>query len=137
MLGISIGQTFSSIMAMVTKYLLGNVKEELGKTKELLEETFQTSRDVINIIDKIEVEFKSKLLDGEIEKKGYEMKIIKLSIENEKLVKKVKNQNDIKQEFDDLNIMYKQKLEAMENMKKKIEKYEFILNIDKYKKVED
>ena len=124
-------------MAMVTKYLLGNVKEEVGKTKELLEETFQTSRDVINIIDKIEVEFKSKLLNSEIEKKGYEMKIIKLSIENEKLVKKVKNQNDIKQEFDDLNIMYKQKLEAMENMKKKIEKYEFILNIDKYKKVVD
>ena len=123
-------------MAMVTKYLLANVKEEIGRTNELMEETLQNSRDVICMIEKIEVEMKDGELKVELEKKELEQKIIELAIENEESEKKVNTQNTLKQDCEELKIKNRKQTEIIEDMKKKLEKYEFILNIDKYRKTQ-
>ena len=123
-------------MAMVTKYLLANVKEELEKTSELLEETLQISRDVISRIDNIEEELKDKQLKVQLEKKELEEKIIRIAVENEELESKVNVEIAQLQEIDDLKVLNKKQTEIIEEMKKKIEKYEFILNIEKYRKYE-
>ena len=54
MFGISVGNTFSSIMAMITKYLVENVKEELIKSEEVFTEILQTSRNIVESVEKIE-----------------------------------------------------------------------------------
>ena len=139
MVSISIGRGFSSIttiMAMVTKYLLANVKEELEKTNELLEETLQISRDVISRINNIKEELKDNQLKVQLEKKELEEKIIRIAVENEELESKVNVENTQLQEIDDLKVLNKKQTEIIEEMKKKMEKYEFILNIEKYRKYE-
>ena len=122
-------------MAMITKYLIGGVKEKLCHNEDLLKDILNVSSGITQKIEEFEAELVQKMSILETEKGELDKQIAKLSKENVEL----KNRLDAKSSFEknarDLKVINKSQSDMIEELEKKLEKYEFILNFEKYKKL--